>query len=320
MKKELMLVSEAIARGAYEAGVTVSSTCPNKISMEISQELAKYKQIYREWSSDEKVALEVAIEASIKGVRAMTAMTGEKLKAVTEPLFNSSYNGVNGGLIIVLVDNYGVDSSEDEQDIRMLARAAKIPVLEPSDSQEAKDFVIEAFEISEVYNTPVILRTPIKVFRSKSFARTDERLEIPKKPYKRDNSENIFTLKTAVKRNAKVNYHLSLLEDDASIMEHINKMVLGNREFGFVTSGICYQYIKEAFPDASILKLGLVYPLPKERLKAFSKAVEKLIIVEELEPFMEEQIKAIGIECKGKELFPREGEYYADLLKDILVK
>ena len=318
MEKELMLVNEAIARGAYEAGVVVSTACPNKISMEINQELAKYKQICREWSANEKVALKVAIEASKKGARAMASMTGEKLKTVAEPLFNSSYDGVNGGLIIVLVDNYGVDSYGDEQDIRMFARAAKIPVLEPSDSQEVKDFVIESFEISEVYNTPVILRIPMKVFRSESLVETGERLEVFKKPFNKKSLENIFTFKTAVKRNAKVNYHLGLLEDDASIMEHINEMVLGTREFGFVTSGICYQYVKEVFPDASILKLGLVYPLPKERLKAFSKAVEKLIIVEELEPFMEEQIKAMGIECTGKELFPREGEYSKDLLRDVL--
>lgn len=319
MKKELMLGNAAIARGAYEAGVMVSSAYPGTPSTEISEELAKYEDVYCEWAPNEKVALEVAIGASMQGVRAMASMKHVGLNVAADPLFTASYIGVNGGLVIVVSDDPGMHSSQNEQDTRMMAKAAKIPVLEPSDSQEAKDFMKEAFEMSEVYDTPVIVRTTTRLSHSQSLVKLEDRVDVPRKIYEKDIPKNVMTPGNAVKRHPIVNRNLDLLENDASIMEHINEMVLGDREFGFITSGIPYQYLKEVFPEASFLKLGLVHPLPVERIKSFAKAVDRLIIVEELEPVIENEIKALGISCEGKELFSREGEYSANLLREVLL-
>ena len=317
-EKKIMLGNEAIARGAYEAGVKVSAAYPGTPSTEISENIVAYDEIYAEWSPNEKVATEVAIGASMSGVRAMASMKHVGLNVAADPLYTASYIGANGGLMIVVADDPGLYSSQNEQDTRAVARAALIPVIEPSDSQEAKDFVAEAMRISEEYDTPVIMRTTTRLGHSQGVVELKERVVPEDKPYERDPGKNVMMPGNAIKRHLFVEDRMNRLEADGSDFA-INKAEYKDTSIGFITSGIPYQYVKEVFPEASVLKLGLVYPLPKKLIEEFASKVDKLYIVEELEPVIEEQVRAWGIDCFGKDIFTKQGEYSANLLREVIL-
>ncbi len=316
-KKTIMLGNEAIARGAYEAGVKLSSAYPGTPSTEISEYLAKYGEVYTEWAPNEKVAAEVAIGASISGVRSMACMKHVGLNVASDPLYTFSYTGVGGGSVIVVADDPGLASSQNEQDTRMIARAAHVPVLEPSDSQEAKEFVKLGYEISEKYDTPVILRTTTKLAHSQSAVELSERLEIEDKPYERNVSKYVMMPASAIGRHLVVEDRETRLAKDAATLP-VNKVEMGDRRIGFITAGIAYQYVKEVCPEASVLKLGLTNPICRELVEKFVNEVETVYVFEELEPVIEEQVRAWGFDVKGKELFTRQGEYSANMLKKAL--
>ncbi len=312
---KIMLGNEAIARGAYEAGVKVSAAYPGTPSTEISENIVTYDEIYCEWSPNEKVATEVAIGASMSGVRAMASMKHVGLNVASDPLYTVSYIGAHGGLMIVVADDPGLYSSQNEQDTRCVARAALVPVLEPSDSQEAKDFVKEAYRISEEYDTPVILRTTTRLAHSQGPVTLEERIVPEDKPYERNAGKNVMMPANAIKRHLHVEERMNRLMEDGCDFA-INRAEYNDTSIGFITSGIPYQYVKEVFPNASVLKLGMVHPLPKKLIEEFASKVDTLYIFEELEPVIEEQVKAWGISCIGKELFTRQGEYSANLLRE----
>ena len=316
-KKTIMLGNEAIARGAYEAGVKLSSAYPGTPSTEISEYLAKYDEIYTEWAPNEKVATEVAIGASFSGVRSLACMKHVGLNVASDPLYTFAYTGVNGGSVIVVADDPGLASSQNEQDTRMVARSAHVPVLEPSDSQEAKDFVKIAYEISEKYDTPVILRTTTKLAHSQSAVELCERVEVTDKEYSRNVAKYVMMPASAIGRHLVVEDRENRLAKDAAALS-INKMEMGDTKVGFITAGIAYQYVKEVCPNASILKLGLTNPLSKELIADFCSKVETVYVFEELEPVIEEQVRAWGFNVIGKEVFTRQGEYSANLLKRVL--
>ena len=319
-EKKIMLGNEAIARGAYEAGVKVSAAYPGTPSTEISENIVKYKDvIYAEWSPNEKVATEVAIGASISGVRAMCSMKHVGVNVASDPLYTISYGGVNGGLVLVAADDPGLYSSQNEQDTRCVARAAQVPVLEPSDSQEAKDMMKLAFELSEKYDTPMILRTTTRLSHSQGPVTLEERVEIEDKPYERNPAKFVMMPGNAKGRHVYVEKRLKQMAEDACTMS-INRAEYGDTSIGFIASGIAYQYVKEVFPNASVLKLGLVHPLPRKLIEEFASKVDRLIVFEELEPVYEEQIKSWGIQCEGKELFTLQGEYSANMLREVLLK
>lgn len=315
MKKKIMLGNEAIARGAYEAGVKVSAAYPGTPSTEISENIALYDEIYAEWSPNEKVATEVAIGASISGVRAMASMKHVGVNVASDPLYTASYSGVNGGLVLVAADDPGLYSSQNEQDTRCVARAAIVPVLEPSDSQEAKDFVKFGYEISEKYDTPVILRTTTRLAHSQGAVTLEDRKEIPDKVYQRDPSKFVMMPGSAIKRHLYVEQRMKDMAEDSNDFA-INKVEYNDTSIGFITSGIPYQYVKEACPNASVLKLGMVYPLPRKLIEEFASKVDKLYIFEELEPVIEEQVKSWGIAAIGKEIFTIQGEYSANMIRE----
>ena len=317
-EKKIMLGNEAIARGAYEAGVKVSAAYPGTPSTEISETIVKYDEIYAEWSPNEKVAMEVAIGASISGVRAMASMKHVGVNVASDPLYTASYTGVNGGLVLVAADDPGLYSSQNEQDTRCVARAAQVPVLEPSDSQEAKDFMKFAFDMSEKYDTPVILRTTTRLSHSQGPVTLEERNEIPDKPYERNIGKFVMMPGMAKNRHIYVEERMNTMAEDGCTFP-INRVEYGDTSIGFITSGIPYQYVKEVFPDASVLKLGMVYPLPKKLIEEFASKVDKLYIFEELEPVIEEQVRSWGIQAAGKEIFTRQGEYSANMLRRVLL-
>ncbi len=318
MEKKLMLGNEAIARGAYEAGVKLSSAYPGTPSTEISEFLSKYDEVYTEWAPNEKVALEVAIGASISGARSLACMKHVGLNVASDPLYTFSYTGVNGGSVIVVADDPGLASSQNEQDTRMIARSAHIPLVEPSDSQEAKDFMKIAYEISEKYDTPVILRTTTKLSHSQSTVTLNEREEKELKPYERNVRKYVMMPGSAILRHVVVEEREKKLADDGCDFL-INKIEKGDTKIGVITSGIAYQYVKEALPTASVLKLGLINPLPKKLIEAFINSVEKVYVVEELEPVIEEQIRAWGHKVYGKELFTKQGEYNSNMIKNAIL-
>lgn len=319
MDKKIMLGNEAIARGAYEAGVKVSAAYPGTPSTEISENIALYDEIYAEWSPNEKVATEVAIGASISGVRAMASMKHVGVNVASDPLYTISYGGVNGGLVLVAADDPGLYSSQNEQDTRCVARAALVPVLEPSDSQEAKDFVKFAYEMSEKYDTPVIVRTTTRLAHSQGTVTLEERQEVEDKPYERDPSKFVMMPGNAIGRHVYVEKRMKAMAEDGSSFP-INRAEYNDTSIGFITSGIPYQYVKEACPDASVLKLGMVNPLPRKLIEEFASKVEKLYIFEELEPVIEEQVKSWGIKAVGKEIFTVQGEYSANMIREKILK
>lgn len=313
--KKLMLGNEAVARGAYEAGVTVAAAYPGTPSTEITENIAKYVEIYSEWSPNEKVALEVAIGASIAGARSICSMKHVGLNVAADPLFTASYTGVNGGLVIMVADDPGMHSSQNEQDSRFYARSSKTPILEPSDSQECKDYVKQAFEISEKYDCPVIVRLTTRIAHSQSIVETGEKFDYKLKEYKKDFNKYVMMPAMARKRHFEVEKRMSELRSfsDNSVL---NRIEWGSRDIGVITSGIAYQYAREAFGDVSYLKLGMVYPLPENMIFDFYRQVKTLYVIEELEPFIENQLRKMGLNVKGKELLTVMGEYSASLIKE----
>ncbi|MHB1375948.1 MAG: thiamine pyrophosphate-dependent enzyme [Candidatus Humimicrobiaceae bacterium] len=322
-EKTILTGNEAIARGAYEAGVKVAAAYPGTPSTEILENIAKYKSIYSQWSVNEKVAMEVASGASMTGVRALVAMKHVGLNVAADPFMTLAYTGVNAGIVVVTADDPGMHSSQNEQDNRYYSMMAKIPMLEPSDSQECKDFLKEAFKISEQFDIPVLLRTTTRISHSGSVVDLDDDLETSeKKPYIKDPKKYVMIPAYAQIR------HKNLLERWQKLKDYSNKSSLNlisapeycadaaaadvnyYNSIGIVTSGTCFQFAKESFPGVSILKLGIPNPLPEKLISDFLKDKDLAVIIEELSPFIQEQVRSmnLGIEIIGKEFFPENGE------------
>ncbi len=314
--KVLMTGNEAVARGAYEAGVSYASAYPGTPSTEILENIALYQgDIIAEWAPNEKVALETAIGASIAGARSLAAMKHVGLNVAADPLLTFAYTGVNGGLVLISADDPGMHSSQNEQDNRYYAKFAKLPMLEPSNSQEAKDMVVAALAISEAFDAPVLLRTTTRVNHSKTLVEWGPVQEAVKKPYVKDILK--YDAKPAVARKLHGELEEKLLRLEAFSNETaMNATEWHDKTVGVIAAGIAYEYVREVFGEtASYLKIGFSYPLPMEKIRAFAAAVGTLYVVEELEPFMEEQIRAAGIPCIGKAKVPRLGELNTDILR-----
>jgi indolepyruvate ferredoxin oxidoreductase alpha subunit len=307
--KTLMSGNEAIARGAYEDGITFASAYPGTPSTEIMEAFAKYDGVYAEWSPNEKVALEVGIGAALSGARAMVVMKHVGVNVAADPLFTVSYTGTEGGLVVISADDPSMHSSQNEQDNRNYARAAKIPMLEPADSSEAKEFIKIAFEISREFDTPVFLRTTTRVSHSKSVVELDEpKIIDEKRDVRPDPSKYVMVPAKARERRIEVEKRMARLRAFVETFPE-NRMEINDTKVGIITAGMPYNYSKEVFPDYSYLKLGMVYPLPADLIKTFASQVEKIYVVEELDPFIEEQVRAMGIEVIGKTVFPYTGEF-----------
>ena len=314
--KKLMTGNEAIARGAYEAGVKYASAYPGTPSTEILENIALYKDdILAEWAPNEKVAVEAAVGASIAGARTVASMKHVGLNVAADPLFTTAYTGVNGGLIIITADEPGQHSSQNEQDNRNYAKVAKIPMLEPSNSQEAKDMFKEAFEISEKFDTPVLYRLTTRLCHSKSIVECEDRKEVGIKEYVK-NAEKFVTVPAHSRvLRGKVEERLHNLEKFSN-ETNLNSIELNDSKIGVIASGMCINFAKEVFGnDASYLKLGFTFPMPDEKIKEFSSKVEKIYIIEENDEFIEEHVKALGIECHGKDVFPSYGEMTPDVIR-----
>ena len=314
--KALLSGNEAIARGAFEAGVRVAVGYPGTPSTEILETIARDHDIYAQWSPNEKVAFEVGIGASIAGARTIVTMKQVGVNVAADPFFTFAYTGVNGGFVLVSADDPGVHSSQNEQDNRMYARFAKIPVLEPSDSQECKDYVATALDISESFDTPVMLRTTTRIAHSQSMVELVEpAAAVNLKAYTKNAAKYIMLPAHGRARRIVVEERLRKMREWAD-ETNLNRMELNDRRYGIITSGICYQYVKEALPEASVLKLGLTYPLAEKTVREFASQVEHLFVVEELEPFLEEAITLLGIKATGKDIFPVIGEITAAMIRE----
>ena len=316
--KELMLGNKAVARGLYEAGCKVISSYPGTPSTEITEEAAVYNEIYCEWAPNEKVALEVAHGATLGGVRAACAMKHVGLNVAADPLFTISYQGLNAGLVVCVADDPGMHSSQNEQDSRHYAIAAKLPMLEPSDSEESRVFAKKAFEMSEKFNTPVLLKMVTRVAHSQSVVDTEERVEPDRVPYVKDPAKVMMTLNS---RNA----HIRVEERTKALIEYaesteLNRVELGeDTSVGIITDSTSYQYAREVLGDkASILKLGMINPLPEKLIKDFAQKVDKVIVLEELDPIIENHCKQLGIKVAGKDTFPICGEFSQNLVRKCL--
>ncbi len=315
--KKLAIGNYAVARGAYEAGVTVSSAYPGTPSTEVTEFLAKYPEVKAEWAPNEKVALEVAIGASIAGARSIAAMKHVGLNVAADPLFTSAYTGVNGGLVVVVADDPGIHSSQNEQDSRYYAMSAKLPMLEPADSEEARAFTRLAYALSEQYDTPVLLRLTTRVAHSQSYIEEQPRDEVPVRPYVKDAAKYVMMPGNAKRKRVELESRL------ASIARGFNALDCNRAEYrdtstGVVCAGITYQYVREALPDASVFKIGTVYPVPVEAVRAFAARVKRLIVIEEMDGFIETALKAAGIACEGKSLFPHYGEIQTGEIRRVL--
>ena len=319
MEKHLMSGNEAIARGAYEAGVKVCSAYPGTPSTEIFENLPQYKDVlYCEWAPNEKVATEVAYGAAIGGVRSLCAMKHVGLNVAADPLFSAAYSGVNRGFVIVTADDPSMHSSQNEQDNRYYAKMAKVGLVEPSDSQECKDFMKEAYAISERFDMPVLFRTTTRISHSKSLVTFGEREEAEPFTYTRNVPKYNCAPANAYRNHPKVEKNLAALAEYSNECP-LNRMEMRGTKVGVITAGIAYQYAKDVFPeDTSFLKLGLTNPLPMKLIREFAGNVEKLYVIEELEGFMEEQIKAAGIGCIGKELVSNLYELNPQRLREML--
>ena len=313
--KKLLLGNEAIARGAYEAGCTLCASYPGTPSTEITENIIKYDEIYAEWAPNEKVASEVAIGASMAGARAMSCMKHVGMNVMADPLFTVSYIGVNGGLVFCVADDPGMHSSQNEQDSRHYAKASKAMMLEPSDSSECKEFMKEAFELSEKFDTPVIMRLSTRVSHSQGLVELNERINYELKPYEKNIAKNVMMPANAIKRHIVVEDRYKKLVEYAESTK-LNKVENNNSKIGVITNGISYVYAKEALGDkVNYLKLGMVYPLPIELIKSFAKGLDKLYVIEELDPFIEEHCKINGINVIGKEVFTMLGEYTPSMIR-----
>ena len=313
-----MLGNKAVARGLYEAGCKVISSYPGTPSTEITEEAAAYKEVYCEWAPNEKVALEVAHGATLGGVRAACAMKHVGLNVAADPLFTISYQGLNAGLVVCVADDPGMHSSQNEQDSRHYAIAAKLPMLEPSDSEESRVFAKKAFEMSEKFNTPVLLKMVTRVSHSQSIVDTEERIEPAQVPYVKDPTKVMMTLNS---RNA----HVRVEQRTKDLIEYaenceFNRVEMGkDTSVGIITDSTSYQYAREVLgEDACILKLGLINPLPEKLIKDFAAKVDKVVVLEELDPIIENHCKQLGIKVSGKDTFPICGEFSQNLVRECL--
>ncbi len=318
MKKQLMLGNEAAARGLYEAGCRLVSSYPGTPSTEITEFAATYDDMYCEWAPNEKVAMEVAFGASLKGARSACAMKHVGLNVAADPLYTMSYTGVNAGLVVCVADDPGMHSSQNEQDSRHHAIASKVPMVEPSDSAEALAMMKAAFELSEQFDTPVIYRTCTRIAHSQSLVTLSDRADIPLRPYVKEPQKYIMAPANAIRRHPMVEARTQALTEYAETCE-LNRVELaadGNTALGIICSGTCYQYVREVFGDTvNILKLGLVNPLPVKLIKDFAAKVERLVVFEELDPVIETHCRNIGVAVEGKSLFPMVGEFSQNLLR-----
>lgn len=314
--KQLMTGNEAIARGAYEAGAVFASAYPGTPSTEIIENIAQFRdEIYCEWAPNEKVALEAAIGASIAGVRALAAMKHVGVNVAADPLFTFAYTGVNGGCVLVSADDPGMHSSQNEQDNRNYAAAARILMLEPSDSGEAKEYTKLAFELSERFDTPVMLRVTTRICHSKSIVELADRGEIFPIPYEKNTAKYVATPANGKKLRRNLTGRIRAMEEYSDRAE-INKAEYKDSEVGVICAGVAYQYAREVFgPDVSYLKLGMTYPMPMNLVKEFASRVKRLYVMEEMDPYMENQIKAAGIPCIGKEIIPEFDELNTDIIR-----
>ncbi|MBQ1246251.1 MAG: indolepyruvate ferredoxin oxidoreductase subunit alpha [Clostridia bacterium] len=321
MKKQLLLGNEAVARGLYEAGCRLVSSYPGTPSTEITECAATYcastPDLWCEWAPNEKVALEVAFGASLAGARAACAMKHVGLNVAADPLYTMSYTGVNGGLVLCVADDPGMHSSQNEQDSRHHAIASKVPMLEPSDSAEAREMAMAAFDLSEQFDTPVLLRMCTRIAHSQSMVTMEDRREVPVKPYEKNPQKFIMAPANAIRRHPEVEARTRRLVEFAETTS-LNRVEMGDTALGIICSGTCYQYVKEVFGNtASVLKLGLVNPLPETLIRDFAAKVDRLVVIEELDPVIETHCRALGLAVQGKELFPMEGEFSQNLIRRV---
>ena len=310
-----MLGNEAFARGAYEAGVKVVSSYPGTPSTEVTENLAKCKGIHVEWAPNEKVGVEVAMGASIGGVRSLSCMKHVGLNVAADPFFTAAYTGVTGGAVILVADDNGCHSSQNEQDSRYYGRSAGVPMLEPSNSQECKEYIKMAYDISEKYDTVVLIRSNTRISHSRGIVELGERVEKDIIPYEKNVQKYVAMPAMAKKLHIAQEKRMNQIAEDSNTME-INRVEMGDTSIGIITSGICYQYVKEAMPDVSILKMGLINPIPKKLIEDFASKVDKLYVIEEGNPYFEEQIRAMGVELAGgKDMFTIQGEYSANMIR-----
>jgi len=317
--KKLMLGNEAVARGAFEARVAFGSGYPGTPSTEILEALAAYDDVVVQWAPNEKVGYEVAMGASLAGVRALVTMKHVGLNVAADPFFSSSYMGVNGGLVVVSADDPGMASSQDEQDSRHFAHAAKVLMVEPSDAEEARWMTREAFELSERFDSPVLLRMTTRVCHQTGPVNVEERAGFTPKGFVKDIPKYVLLPSHARARRHKVEERLVAAKAFAEESSLWNPIFPGSKDLGLVTSGVSFGYVRETLPEASILKLGFTHPIPIERIRAFAKTVKRLIVVEELEPYLEEAIRNAGIKVSGRELFPFTGELNLPLVEKALL-
>lgn len=315
MEKKIMLGNEAFARGAYEAGVKVVSSYPGTPSTEVTENAAKYDEIYVEWAPNEKVGVEVAMGASIGGVRSLSCMKHVGLNVAADPFFTAAYTGVTGGAVVLVADDNGCHSSQNEQDSRYYGRSAGVPMLEPSNSQECKDYIKLAYDISEKYDTVVLIKSNTRISHSRGIVELGERTEKERIPYKKDIQKYVAMPAMAKKLHVAQENRMNRIAEDSNTMA-INTVEMGDTSIGIITSGICYQYVKEAMPEVSVLKMGLINPIPKKLIADFASKVDKLYVIEEGDPYFEEQIRAMGVELAGgKDMFTIQGEYSANMIR-----
>lgn len=313
--KQLMTGNEAIALGAWEAGVNVVAAYPGTPSTEITENAAKYDEMYAEWAPNEKVAMEVAIGAAVTGGRAMACMKHVGVNVAMDPLMTVAFSGIKGGLVLITADDPGMHSSQNEQDNRRIGRFAKIPVLEPSDSEECRDFIKAAFEISEAFDTPVMLRLTTRVAHSQSLLEKGTRTEREIPPYEKNPQKYVMVPANARPRHIIAEERLQKLAA-MSDESPLNRVEMNKTDIGVICAGIVYQYVKEALPEASVLKIGLSNPLPEKMIRDFADSVNEVYVIEELDNVMEEQIRAMGITVKGKDVFSYCGEIFPETIRE----
>lgn len=317
--KKLMLGNEAVARGLFEAGVRVASSYPGTPSTEITENAAKYDEIRCEWAPNEKVAAEAAAGACFAGARSFCGMKHVGLNVAADPFFTMSYIGVNGGMMLAVADDPGMHSSQNEQDSRNYAKAAKVPMLEPADSAECKSFTKLAYELSEEYDTPVVLRLTTRIAHSRSLVEIEDRAELPLKEYKKNPQKNVMLPANARGRHVFVEERTKKLSELAESAD-FNRVEMNDTAIGVIAAGDCYQYAKEALGDrASYLKLGMVYPMPEKLIKDFASKVDKLYVIEELDDFIETHCRKIGLDPIGKEAFSLCGEFSQKTVREVIL-
>ena len=319
MAKTLLIGNAAVARGAYEAGVRVVSSYPGTPSTEITESIVKYPEVYVEWAPNEKVACEVAIGSSMAGGRAMTCCKHVGLNVMADPLFTAAYIGVNAGLVLCVADDPGMHSSQNEQDSRHYAKAAKVAMLEPSDSAECRDFTKLAFELSERFDTPVIVRLSTRVSHSQSLVEAHEPDAVALKPYEKNVAKNVMMPANAIKRHVAVEERAKKLIEYAETTP-LNRIEDNGAQIGVICSGISYMYAHEALGDkVNYLKLGMAYPMPEMKIRAFAAQCRRLFVIEELDPFIEEHCRALGVEVTGKSAFTMLGEYTPAMIAEAVL-